>query len=332
MAVHFKSNQGIILIMEKLFEIKHLIKKFPIYSGFFNKPVSYTHALNNVSFDIYKGEVLGVAGESGCGKTTLGRCILNLIPYDSAQILFNKKDISGLSPAENKEFRAKAQFVFQNPYASLNPRMTVYQILKEPLVIHKYPKNEIEAKVLEVVRAVGLRDSDVNKYAHEFSGGQRQRIAIARALILNPEFIVADEPVSALDVSIQAQIINMLLELKEKFNLTILFISHDLSVIRHVANRVAIMYLGEIVEVGNVEEVYDNPKHPYTKILLSAIPTIARRQVNTALFKNELPVVPTDTEGCRFCDRCPYVMDQCKVASVPEKHFSDTHFSRCYLG
>lgn len=263
--------------MDNLLEIKNLTKKFPVYSGFFSKPTSWTSALNGVNFFIKKGETLALAGESGCGKTTLGRCILRLEQPNGGEILYCQKNILNYTKKEMKNFRTKAQMIFQNPYASLNPKMTVFQTLEEPLIINKYKKPIAIERIEEIVELVGLNKLDLKKYPHEFSGGQRQRIAIARALVLKPEFVVADEPVSALDVSIQAQIINLLRELKEKLNLTMIFISHDLSVIKHVANRVAVMNNGEIVEIADVKELYSNPQSDYTKTLLSAIPTIKNK-------------------------------------------------------
>ncbi len=327
--------------MQTLLSVKELYKNFPVYSGFFSKPTSYVHALNDVNFNLYKGEVLGIAGESGCVKTTLGRCILKLEEPTSGEISFNGVNIFDANKKTIKDFRTQAQIIFQNPYASLNPKMTVYETLKEPLMINgaagagrarKPNKTAVNERVEEVIELVGMKKSDLKRYPHEFSGGQRQRIAIARALMLKPDFIVADEPVSALDVSIQAQIINLLLELKQKLNLTIIFISHDLSVIRHISDRVAVMYLGEIVEIGTTKEIFDTPKHPYTKALLAAIPTIEHKQKNMNLIKDNLPSPTEIPFGCKFGDRCPYVTDICVAGGIKEKQFSDTHFSKCYLG
>ncbi len=255
-----------------LLEVKNLYKEYKIESGKLFK-TGYFCVLKDISLNIGQGEVLGLVGESGCGKSTLGKCILALEPYQSGQILFNGNNINNFNKTEMKNFRKNAQLIFQNPYASLNPRMSVFETLKEPLNIHdicKTPK-EYNDKIDEMLNLVGLKIEDKNKYPHEFSGGQRQRIAIARALITSPKFIVADEPVSALDVSIQAQIINLLCQLKEKLNLTILFISHDLNIVRYLSDNIAIMQYGRIIEQGNCDEIFNNPKEEYTKILLNAI-------------------------------------------------------------
>jgi len=318
--------------MQKILEVKNLYKQFPVYSGFFNKPSCYVHALNNVSIDLYRSEILGIAGESGCGKTTLGRCIVQLEKPTSGEIIFNSVNLLQADKNALKKFRTQAQIIFQNPYASLNPKMTIYETLKEPLTINKYDSKLISSRIEEIIDMVGMQKSDLKRYPHEFSGGQRQRIAIARTLVLKPDFIIADEPVSALDVSIQAQIINLLLQLKEKLNLTIIFISHDLSVIRHISDRVAIMYLGEIVEIGTTEEIYNSPKHPYTKALLDAIPTIENKHKNLNLIKDDIPSPTNLPFGCKFGARCPYVTDICLAGGIKNKLFSSTHYSKCYLG
>ena len=256
----------------KLLEVKNLYKAYKTESVRLFK-TEYFPVLKDISLNIEQGEVLGLVGESGCGKSTLGKCILALEPYQKGTILFNGNDISNFDKSEMKNFRKDAQLIFQNPYSSLNPRMSVFETLKEPLEIHKICKTakEYNDKIEEMLNLVGLKTEDKTKYPHEFSGGQRQRIAIARALITSPKFIVADEPVSALDVSIQAQIINLLSDLKEKLNLTILFISHDLNIVRYLSDNIAIMQYGRIIEHGNCEEIFNNPKEEYTKILLNAI-------------------------------------------------------------
>lgn len=320
--------------MEKLIEIKNLSKKFPIKKGFFNKQVGAVHAVNNVSLDIYSGETLGLVGESGCGKSTMGKCISGLIKPSKGNIKFNGIDFFDTNSKNTKLIRKKIQIIFQNPYSSLNPRMTIREILEEPLIIHKtLPKNQINSKILTLIDTVGLDSNVLSKYPHEFSGGQRQRIGIARSLILNPEFIVADEPVSALDVSIQAQIINLLEDLKKSLSLTYLFISHDLSVVRHVSNRVAVMYLGEIIEIAPVELLYSNPQHPYTKALLSAIPVSDPNfnSANKILLKGDLPNPVNLPSGCKFNTRCDYVMEICKNQEPKELEIKKEHFVKCHL-
>ncbi|GBF23264.1 oligopeptide transport superfamily ATP-binding protein [Candidatus Gastranaerophilus sp. (ex Termes propinquus)] len=261
--------------MQNLVEVKNLVKTYRSDGGFLMGEPQEVYAVRDVSLEIKKGEILGLVGESGCGKSTLGNCILKLLDVTSGEIYFNGENILKYNSKQTKAFRQKAQLIFQNPYASLNPKMRIGEILKEPLVINGIrKKDEQNMRLEEVLGFVSLSKNDLKRYPHEFSGGQRQRIAIARALILKPEFIVADEPISALDVSIQAQIINLLIELKEHFDLTYLFISHDLNVVRYLCTRVAIMYKGEIVELGDTEDIFTNPGHPYTKTLLEAIPLI----------------------------------------------------------
>lgn len=260
--------------MENLIEIKNVYKTYISKENAFSKKIIETNAVNNVSFNIEKGEIKGLVGESGCGKTTLGNMILKLLDITSGEILFRGHDISKFNKKETKEFRKSAQMVFQNPYSSLNPKMKIKDTLIEPLKIFDYKKKEINDLLFEMIDAVGLNKDDLTRYPHEFSGGQRQRIAIARALILRPEFIVADEPVSALDVSIQAQIINLLIDLKEKYNLTYLFISHDLNVVKYLCDNVVIMNKGKIEELGSIQNVFANPQSEYTKTLLNSIPVL----------------------------------------------------------
>ena len=316
-----------------LLEIKNLNVTYQTKKGLIGK-IQTVHAVNNVSLDIQKGEILAIAGESGCGKSTLAKAIMKLVQSDSGEILLNRENVLNLKHNKDlKKFYQKVQMIFQNPYSSLNPKMKIGEILKEPLIINTdLKKEEITKIVEEKIKKVGLDKSALNLYPHEFSGGQRQRIAIARSLILNPEFIIADEPVSALDVSIQAQIINLLKQLKEDFNLTFLFISHDLSVIKYLSDRIAIMYLGEVVEIGRTEEIFKNPKHPYTKALLSSVPELNPQDEKERIhLQGELPSPENLPTGCKFHTRCPYVMEICKTSSPQIKDFSQTHNCKCFL-
>lgn len=316
-----------------LLEIKNLNVTYQTKKGLIGK-IQTVHAVNNVSLDIQKGEILAIAGESGCGKSTLAKAIMKLVQSDNGEILLNGENVLNLKHDKDlKKFYQKVQMIFQNPYSSLNPKMKIGEILKEPLIINTdLKKEEITKIVEEKVEKVGLDKSALNLYPHEFSGGQRQRIAIARSLILNPEFIIADEPVSALDVSIQAQIINLLKQLKEDFNLTFLFISHDLSVIKYLSDRIAIMYLGEVVEIGRTEEIFKNPKHPYTKALLSSVPELNPQDEKERIhLQGELPSPENLPTGCKFHTRCPYVMEICKTSTPQVKEFSDTHNCKCFL-
>lgn len=316
-----------------LLEIKNLNVTYQTKKGLIGK-IQTVHAVNNVSLDIQKGEILAIAGESGCGKSTLAKAIMKLVQSDSGEILLNGENVLNLKHNKDlKKFYQKVQMIFQNPYSSLNPKMKIGEILKEPLIINtNLKKEEITKIVEEKIKKVGLDKSALNLYPHEFSGGQRQRIAIARSLILNPEFIIADEPVSALDVSIQAQIINLLKQLKEDFNLTFLFISHDLSVIKYLSDRIAIMYLGEVVEIGRTEEIFKNPKHPYTKALLSSVPELNPQDEKERIhLQGELPSPENLPTGCKFHTRCPYVMEICKTSTPQIKDFSDTHNCKCFL-
>lgn len=316
---------------ENLLEIKDLYVEY-VSTGSLGAKKQFVHAVNGVNLSVKKGEILALAGESGCGKSTLARAILRLEDIKSGEILFNSDNVLKLSKSELKNYRKAAQMIFQNPYSSLNPKMKIIDTLKEPLDINT-DLSEIEKYniISDTVKKVGLDIDVLNKYPHEFSGGQRQRIAIARALVLNPEFIIADEPVSALDVSIQAQIINLLRTLKKDFNFTFILITHDMSVIRYLADRVAIMYLGEIVEFGEAAQIFVNPKHPYTKALLSAVPKLSEKQSERVLLSGDLPS-PTDLpSGCKFHTRCPYCMDVCKSCSPSEKEIFDGHSVKCFL-
>ena len=314
-----------------LIEVNGLSKYFDVNTGLFK--TKKLKAVDNVSFAIKKGETLGLVGESGCGKTTVGRTILHLYNPTSGEIIYDGKQIKSKESIE--EFRRHATMVFQDPYSSLNPRMTVSDIIGEPLDVHKLysSKKEREEKILELMGHVGLNSEHASRYAHEFSGGQRQRIGIARSLAVNPDFIVCDEPVSALDVSIQAQVINMFEDLQDKMGLTYLFIAHDLLVVRHISDRIAVMYLGRMVELADSKEIYDNPLHPYSKSLLSAVPVpdpkIARENARIVL-EGDIPSPLNAPSGCPFRTRCPYATEVC-ATSMPEfKEVQTGHFVACH--
>ena len=315
---------------KKILEIKNLEVEYQSKKNIFGG-VKTVHAVNNVSLSADKGEILAIAGESGCGKSTLAKAIMKLVEIKRGEVFVNNQNI--IEESNNKNFYKSIQMIFQNPYASLNPKMKLNQILREPLEINtKLSKEEINKIVLEKIHSVGLDESCLNLYPHEFSGGQRQRIANARALVLNPPIIIADEPVSALDVSIQAQIINLLKELKKNFNLTILFISHDLSVIKYISDKIAIMYLGEVIEFGTTEEIFSNPKHPYTKALLGAAPQLNEKNSKEKIsLKGELPSPENLPSGCKFHTRCPFVMGKCKNEMPQNINFSNVHFCKCFL-
>lgn len=314
-----------------LIEVNGLSKYFDVNTGLFKS--KKLKAVDNVSFSIKKGETLGLVGESGCGKTTVGRTILHLYNPTSGEIIYNGTKIKSKKSVE--EFRRHATMVFQDPYSSLNPRMTVSDIIGEPLDVHKMytSKKEREEKILELMSHVGLNSEHASRYAHEFSGGQRQRIGIARSLAVNPDFIVCDEPVSALDVSIQAQVINMFEDLQDKMGLTYLFIAHDLLVVRHISDRIAVMYLGRMVELADAKEIYERPLHPYSKSLLSAVPVpdpkLARANTRIVL-EGDIPSPLNAPSGCPFRTRCPYATEQC-AASMPEfKEVEQGHFVACH--
>ena len=317
-----------------LLEIKNLVKHFPIKGGILSREVASVKAVSDVSLTIARGETLGLVGESGCGISTLGRLALRLLEPSSGQIIFDNQDVTKLSSSEMRKLRRRMQIIFQDPYASLNPRMTVGDIIAEPLDIHGLYKGEREKRVRRLLDLCGLRAEAMNRYPHEFSGGQRQRICIARALAVEPEFIVCDEPVSALDVSIQSQILNLMMDLQQEFKLTYLFISHDLKVVKHVSDRLAVMYLGKIVETASSDEIYADPQHPYTRALLSAIP------IPDPSFKKERIILQGDVpspihppSGCYFHPRCPIAAETCK-GKFPELEASGTaktHRTACYF-
>ena len=317
---------------EYLVEAKLLSKRFPIKGGIFSREVASVKAVTEVNLTVKKGETLGLVGESGCGKSTLGRCLIRLIEPSGGNIIYDGRDITKLKGEELRALRRRMQIIFQDPYASLNPRMTVGNIIGEPLQIHKIGatnKDRLD-RVQQLVELVGLRKEAVNRYPHEFSGGQRQRIGIARSLAVSPEFIVCDEPVSALDVSIQAQIINLLMDLQQKLGLTYLFIAHDLKVVEHISNRVAVMYLGRVVEQASADDLYKNPQHPYTQALLSAIPIpkVGPRPKRVIL-QGDVPSPVNPPPGCHFNPRCPVAEAQCKVTDPKLKPTTSAHETRC---
>ena len=301
---------------ETLLKVKNLVKHFPVKGGVFSKTVDKVHAVDGVSFDIASGETLGMVGESGCGKSTTGRCVLRLIAPTSGQIWFDGKDVTDVTTVQLRGLARDMQIIFQDPYASLNPRMTVGAIVGEALIIHKLAASaqERDDQVVALLETVGLHPDHLRRYPHEFSGGQRQRIGIARALAVKPRLIICDEPVSALDVSIQAQVINLLEDLQEKMGLTYLFIAHDLSVVEHISQRVAVMYLGRIVEIAPSRDLYTTPRHPYTEALLSAVPipdpTVKRKRV---VLEGDVPNPINPPAGCHFHPRCPRAQERCKI-------------------
>ena len=300
-----------------MIRVENIKKYFPIKGGFFNKRTGDVKAVENVSFEIPEGEILGLVGESGSGKSTLGRSLIRLIEPTNGKIFYNNKDITQFSDKEMRELRKDFQIIFQDPYASLDPRKKIFDIISQGISIHnKMNKSQIYDKVLEIIKDVGLQEEHLSRYPHEFSGGQRQRIGIARALVLDPKFIIADEPVSALDVTIQAQILNLILALKEKYSLTILFISHDLSVINQIADRVMVMYLGHIVEIANTKNLFSNPKHPYTRSLIETAPQIFRKNKNKTLLKGDIPSPINPPSGCVFRTRCPNPCEGCKNGNI----------------
>ncbi len=318
-----------------LLVVKNLQTWFPIRKGFFSKIVGYVKAVDDVSFTIKKGETLGLVGESGCGKTTTGRSILRLIEPTGGSVIFDGKDVTKLPKDDLRKLRKDMQIIFQDPFSSLNPRLTIGQMLREVLEVHEIAKgDEAQKQVGDLLEIVGLRKQYYNRYPHEFSGGQRQRIGIARALAVKPKFIVCDEPVSALDVSIQSQIINLLMDLQQEFGLTYLFISHSLSVVEHISDRVAVMYLGKIAEIADYKDLYENPKHPYTEALLSAAPEPdPKKKKQRIILTGDIPSPAKVPTGCYFHPRCPKVQESCKT-TVPKLagiEGNPTHEVSCIL-
>lgn len=332
------SNESLSNESKKDTSNKDISQKNPILevdnlSKFFNVGGGVLHAVDGLSFEIYKGETFGLVGESGCGKSTAGRTILRLYEPTSGQVKFDGKNIYDLRNREMKEMRKNMQMIFQDPYASLDPRMTVEQIISEPLDIYKIgTKAQRREKVIKLLELVGLSSEHAQRFPHEFSGGQRQRVGIARALALDPKFIVCDEPISALDVSIQAQVVNLLKDLQKELDLTLLFIAHDLSMVRYISDRVGVMYLGRMMELANSDELYNNPLHPYTKALLSAIPIAdpeAQRSKKTIKLEGDVPSPINIGGGCRFVDRCPYAQDKCRNEDVAIEEIRPGHFVAC---
>ncbi len=322
------SNKQVVL------QVSGLKKYFPVTSGVLRRKVGDIQAVDGVSFDIKRGETLGLVGESGCGKTTVGRTILQLYPATAGSVQLNGVDLGSLGDRELRGMRRRIQMIFQDPYASLNPRMTVGATVAAPLRIHRMGNDrEIQERVMELLQLVGMNPSFVNRYPHEFSGGQRQRVGIARALALNPELIICDEPISALDVSIQAQVINLLGELQNKFSLSYLFIAHDLRMVRHISQRVAVMYLGKIVELTDRDRLYTSPLHPYTQALLSAVPSpdpVYEQQRKLVLLEGDLPSPANPPRGCRFHTRCPVAMETCRDLEPVYQEVEEGHWVACH--
>lgn len=316
-----------------LLQVSNLKQHFPIKGGIFGRTVNHVKAVDDISFTIYEGETLSIVGESGCGKSTTGRAILRLDEPTSGSVLFEGKDLLAMSKSEMRSMRKDLQVIFQDPFASLNPRQSVSQILGEALAIQNVvPANQRRERIIELLGYVGLRPDQIDRFPHEFSGGQRQRIGIARALAMQPKLIICDEAVSALDVSIQAQVLNLLKSLQRQFKLTYLFISHDLGVVRHISDRVMVMYLGKVVEIADKKSLFDSPQHPYTQALLSAIPVpdVSKKQERIIL-RGDVPSPINPPQGCRFHTRCPYVIDRCKTEVPALTSLHETHQVACHL-
>lgn len=316
-----------------ILEVEHLKKYFPVEKSFFGKPTRFLKAVDDVSFKLERGKTIGIVGESGCGKTTMGRSVLKLHEITDGKVIFDGTDITKLTRTQMRPFRSKMQIIFQDPYSSLSPRFTIGEIIGEAVRVHKIvPPTEHRAYILDVMKKCGLQEHFYDRYPHEFSGGQRQRICIARALALKPELVICDEPVSALDVSIQAQIINLLKDMQEMMNLAYVFISHDLSVVEHISDDVGVMYLGSMVELGSKKEIFANPLHPYTKALFSAIPyPDPRVKMNRILLKGDIPSPSNPPKGCKFHTRCESCMEVCKYLKPEYREVEQGHFAACHL-
>ena len=319
----------------KILEVKHLKKYFPLKKGKFKEGDPCVKAVDDITFDLYEGETLGLVGESGCGKSTLGRTIIRLYEPTSGEVIFEGEDVAKKSRKEMRALREEMQFIFQDPYSSLNPRMTVFNILAEPLIAHgKFKRGpELDAYVKNLMDRCGLPSYYCYRYPHQFSGGQRQRIGIARSLALDPSFIICDEPVSALDVSIQSQIINLMKDMQEEKNISYIFISHDLSVVKHISDRVGVMYLGSMMELADKNEIYSNPQHPYTRALIGAIPLPdPTKRKEMQVIQGEIPSNVKIPKGCKFNPRCPFAKDICREQEPATKEVKPNHFVKCHFG
>lgn len=319
----------------KILEVKHLKKYFPLKKGKFKEGDPCVKAVDDITFDLYEGETLGLVGESGCGKSTLGRTIIRLYEPTSGEVIFEGEDVAKKSRKEMRALREEMQFIFQDPYSSLNPRMTVFNILAEPLIAHgKFKRGpELDAYVKNLMDRCGLPSYYCYRYPHQFSGGQRQRIGIARSLALDPSFIICDEPVSALDVSIQSQIINLMKDMQEEKNISYIFISHDLSVVKHISDRVGVMYLGSMMELADKNEIYSNPQHPYTRALIGAIPLPdPTKRKEMQVIQGEIPSNVNIPKGCKFNPRCPFAKDICREQEPATKEVNPNHFVKCHFG
>lgn len=319
--------------MEKLIEVKNLKKHF-YKKNFWGQNQGVTKAVDGVTFDINKGETFGLVGESGCGKSTLGRTLIRMYEPTSGKIMYEGEDIAAIKKNKLNKFHKKMQIIFQDPYSSLDPHLTVRDIIAEPISVYeKLSDTEIDLRIAELLKKVGLKSDDMNKYSYEFSGGQRQRIGIARALSVNPQFVLCDEPISALDVSIQAQVINVLEELQEELGLTYLFVAHDLNMVHHISEKIGVMYLGKIVEIGNSDDIYFNPKHPYTKALINAIPRIEQERVlklDREVIQGDIPSPLNVPKGCRFHPRCPYATERCRCEEPELSIDANGHQVACF--
>lgn len=316
-----------------LLEVRHIKKYFPVYGGSLSKLQGYVHAVDDVSFSVEQGETFGLVGESGCGKSTLMQTIMRLIPATAGSVTFDGRELFSLKKRELRSSRKEFQIIYQDPYSSLNPRMTIGEIISEPLLVHSVKDAEVrKRRTFETMADVGLQKSFYDRYPHEFSGGQRQRVSIARSLILRPKLILCDEPVSALDVSIQSQILNLLKELRERYGLTYIFVSHALNVVRHLSNQICVMYLGKIVEIGRTEDIFGNALHPYTKALVSAIPVPDPSfQRNRILLRGDVASPKDPPKGCRFHTRCPFASERCMEEEPALRDYGDGHQCACFL-